>query len=273
VGQLHYASVGTNQNGFYGWPLVLLLLGALVVLRTAVLRALAGAGVALALLSLGDHIVVKGHNTHVPGPWWLIGQLPGLRAVPPLDLALGVFPVVVLIVALLVRDGMRMVARIRAARPSAPARLAWCGVLVAALLPIAPAPVRASTVRVPAFVTAGIWHRYVPAGGSLLTILPGATRSAAWRWAASTDLRLPLAGVDLGTVLHKAADSGRAQKVTDRDRAAARAALRQGHVTAVVLERQGGADPLRATANLLLGTAPTWVGGVWVWDVRELSRL
>jgi hypothetical protein len=168
---------------------------------------------------------------------------------------------------------MRLAARVRDIRPRAPAVLAWYGILAAALLPIAPAPIRTSTAKVPAFVTEGIWRRYVPAGGSMLTIQPGATRSAAWRWAASTDLELPFAGVDLGSALDKAAGTGKVPKVTDRDRAEVRAALRQGHVTAVVLERQGAADPLRATANLLLDTAPDWVGGVWVWDVHEMSGM
>jgi hypothetical protein len=271
VGQLHYAKVGTEQNTFYGWPLLLMLIGSLWLLRTAVVRALAATAFVLALLSLGSEIVVKGRDTHVPAPWRLFADLPGLRSVPPTDLALAVFPVIVLVVALIVQWGSELVAGIQAARPDAPARIAWWGLLVAALVPLAPAAVQVTNAPVPAFIADGAWRNYVPAGSSLLAVPPGASVSTAWRWAVSTDLDLPLASGDLGGPLARAASTGRTQTVGERDRQAVRAELVREKVTAVVLSPQRSEDAVRKTTSALLGFYPRWVGGVWLWDLRVVS--
>jgi len=271
VGQLHYARLGTEQNAFYGWPLLLLLIGSLWLLRGPVIRALAATAFVLALLSLGTEIMVKGRSTHVPGPWRLLAWLPGFHSVPPTDLALAAFPIVVLVVALIVQWGGEVVAQIRRARPDAPAAIAWWGLLAAALLPIAPAPVHAANAPVPAFVTTGTWRHYVPAGSSLLTLPPGATGSATWRWAAAADLELPTAGATLGVVVDRAASSGKVQNVSDRDRQDARDALRRDRVSAVVLAPQKNEEAIRKTASALLGLSPQWVGGVWLWDLRMVS--
>jgi hypothetical protein len=122
----------------------------------------------------------------------------------------------------------------------------------------------------PAFITAGTWRSYVPAGSSLMTVVPGATGSATWRWAALTDLELATAGGDLPAPVNKAAVSGKAQNVTDRDRNAALNTLKHARVAAVVWAPQGNEDALRRTVSSLLGFYPRWVDGVWLWDVRTV---
>jgi hypothetical protein len=270
VGQLHYAKVGTEQNAFYGWPLLMLLLGSLWILRTALVRALVASGCVLAFLSLGSELMIKGRATHVPGPWRLLAQLPGFRSLPPTDLAIMVLPIAVLVLALIVQWGGRLISEIHAARPGIPVRIAWYGVLVAALLPLAPAPIHTTTARLPAFIANGAWRSYVPEGSSLMTVVSGATGSSAFRWAVSTNLELAFAGGDLGPVVSRAAGSGKAQKVTDRDRTVAFDALRHGRVAAVVMVPQRNEDALRNTTSSLLGFYPRWVDGVWLWDLRTV---
>lgn len=270
VGQLHYAKLGTEQNAFYGFPLLILLLGSLWVLRNTLVRALVASGCVLAVLSLGSELVLKGRPTHVPGPWRLFAWLPGIRSVPPTDLAIMILPIAVVLLALIVQWGGRLVSEIRLARPGVPVRIAWYGVLAAALLPLAPAPIHPTTARIPAFITDGTWRAYVPPGSSMMSVIPGSTGSPAWRWAASTNLELAFAGGDLGPSLNKAAGAGKAQNVTNKDRSRALTTLRQHRVTVVVMAPQKNEDALRKTASALLGFYPRWVDGVWLWDLRTV---
>ena len=271
VGQLHYAATSTDQNAFFGWPLVLLLIGSLFVLRTAIVRAMAGAGIALAVLSLGTELMVKGRHTHVPGPWRIFALVPALRPVPPADLALAVVPFVVLLFAMIVERGGKLVAELHLSRPEVPVRIAWYGLLAATLVPLVPAPIKAITARVPAFVADGTWRNYVPAGHSIAAVPSGVASSAALRWTASTGLDLPFAGIDFGVPVSKAASGGKVQDVTDRQRAAVRADLRYGRVSAVVLMPQRNEEAVRQTASSLLGFYPLWVDGVWLWDLRTVA--
>jgi hypothetical protein len=268
VGQLHYAKLATEQHTFYGWPLLLLLLGSLWLVRGAVMRALAGTAALLGVLSLGNTIRFKDVTTHVPLPWKLVSGLPGLRSLAPTDLAWAALPVVVLIVALAVRRGSELAVAIGRTRPDAPVRLLWWGLLAAALLPIAPAPLHATSAPVPAFITAGTWRSYVPAGSSLLTVPPGVPLSATWRWAVATDLTLPTAEGTFNDLFTRAADSGKVQDVTERERQDAAALFRRDRVSVVVLAPRKNDAAIRDTTIALLGFPPQVVGGVWVWDLR-----
>jgi hypothetical protein len=231
-------------------------------------RALAGTGFVLALLSLGTEIVFKGRHSRLPGPWWPFAHVPGLRSIPPADLALAIVPFVILVLTLLVDRGQEVVDELHRTRPALPARLAWYGLLVAALLPLAPAPIRTMTASPPRFVQDGTWRAYVPAGRSMVAVPAGAAGSPTLRWTVATDLTLPLAGVELGSALGKAGRSGKVQNVTDSERTAVLDDLRYARVSAVVLVPQRNQDALRMTTSSLLGLPPVWVDGLWLWDLR-----
>jgi hypothetical protein len=149
VGTLHHALVFTEQNTFYGWPLLILLVGSVWWVRGTTVRAVAATVAVLAALSLGREVMVNRTPLHVPGPWRWVGDLPLLRSVPAVDVALAVLPLVVLLFALFADWGITMVRR-EADRFTT---LAWYGLLLAVLLPIAPTPVSAVPLVGPAWRT------------------------------------------------------------------------------------------------------------------------
>ncbi|WP_432833656.1 DUF6541 family protein [Dactylosporangium sp. CA-092794] len=97
-------NAATEENSFFGWPLVLLLVAAVIVLwRNRLFRALFITGAVFAVMSLGDIIRVNGvDHTHVHGPWRWISRLPLFDSVVPTRLGLIVTVVVGLSLALLV---------------------------------------------------------------------------------------------------------------------------------------------------------------------------
>ncbi|ASW57207.1 hypothetical protein [Plantactinospora sp. KBS50] len=107
------AQNATEENAFFGWPLLL----ALPVLvwwlrRSAVALAVSAAALVFALLSLGPRLRVAGRITGIPGPWAALDQLPVLDAVVPTRWALAAGPLLAVLVALgwdramvLARDG------------------------------------------------------------------------------------------------------------------------------------------------------------------------
>jgi hypothetical protein len=176
------------------------------------------------------------------------------------------------VLALLIDRGEKVVDDVHRSRPDVPIRIAWYGLLTAALLPLAPAPIHTVPVPVPRFFSDGTWRAYVPTGYSLATIPAGQASSRALRWTVATDLQMPMAGLELGvergSPLSKALSTGKAQSVDDRQRSTVMNDLRYGRVSAVVLVPQRNEDALRATTSSLLGFYPTWVDGVWLWDMR-----
>ena len=149
VGTLHHARRFTEQNTFYGWPLLILLMGSVWWMRGITVRAIAATVAVLAVLSLGREVTLSGKPAHIPGPWRWVGELPLLRSVPAVDVALAVLPLVVLLFALFADWGITM-ARQEADRFTT---LAWYGLLMAVLVPIAPTPVEAAGVAGPAWRT------------------------------------------------------------------------------------------------------------------------
>ncbi|MEV6816230.1 DUF2079 domain-containing protein, partial [Micromonospora sp. NPDC051296] len=96
----------TEENSFFGLPLLLLAVGCFVLLwrraepaRRATLWALGVVAVVFALLSFGPVAKVDGRRTDLPMPFDLLGHLPVVNAALPARLALVVAPVIGLLLA------------------------------------------------------------------------------------------------------------------------------------------------------------------------------
>lgn len=155
----------TEQNTWFGWPLVLVALVAAVWLwrRSTVARTTSIVGLVFVILALGPEITISGKHTGVPGPWALIssGHVPVLNLVQPTRLTLVVIGAVGVLVAL-AWDRLR---EVRAPRWRVSGRAA----VALALVPVTPwiMPTHDAT-PIPAFISGGYWRAYVPDGYTLL---------------------------------------------------------------------------------------------------------
>lgn len=280
----------TEENAFFGWPLVVLLLGITVVLwRDVVSRALAVTMLVMAWLSTGALLIVNGEGTSIPGPWMLLFDVPLFDSVLESRFALGCVPVI----GILLARATEKVLRLRV-RPDwrYTAIIAWCSMLVLALLPIAPTELKvAARGETPTFFTSGEWRRYVDDGSVVVVPLPNPADADALHWQVESGLQFPLAGGyfvgpdDRGhgrygpdyrpttALLAEVHDSGRVPEITVVDRDNMVDDLRYWRADVVVLPI--GDSPhqvqLRETLEALLGRSGEVNRDVWVWDVRGLT--
>ncbi|MFE0421644.1 glycosyltransferase family 2 protein [Streptomyces sp. NPDC058953] len=280
----------TEQNAFYGWPL-LALAGAIAVRlwhRTLV-AALALTAGAAALLSLGAEIPIPFTDHTVPGPWTPLGKAPLLEAVIESRIAMICAPVLGMLLAtatVTVMDGTARTGRFR----TPAVRVLGAAALAAALLPILPTPY---PVRerdpVPDFVTEGTYRRYLGPGESLVTVpLPNPGNADALHWQSSTGSWFPLAGGyfmgpwgpdDLGIygavprhtsqLLDRVRDTGRVPDIGPLQQEQARADLAAWDAGVVVLPPGYNEEALQTTLEALLERPGVWVDGVLVWDVGD----
>ena len=286
----HGTSNGTfggppEQNTFFGAPL-LIVVGVLVVWlwRQVAVRALAAAGLVLALLALGRTVMIGGRTLLHHGPMSLAGKLPLFNNVVPTRFGLALIPVIAILLAF----------SVRAAATASDVRLryGWALVLVAALLPIAPTPVLVTrAVPVPGFFTSGQWRQYVPAGQSVLSgdvSWDGAIIAMDWDNATGQGYRM-VGGYFLGphehgqgnydapprptvNLLTAIASYGGNRRITDAQRATFRADLSYWHAAIVVLSPDARHyDQLRYALDQLTGEPARAVPGALLWDVRALS--
>ncbi|WP_243706409.1 hypothetical protein [Micromonospora sp. KC721] len=285
----------TEENAFFGWPLVVLTVALFGWLwRSALVRGLAVLTLLFAVLSLGREVQLNGRNTGVPGPWAALENLPLLHSVVPTRWSLAITPIIGVLLAL----GAERVRRLVREHPTArrPLRFATVTVLAMALLPLLPTPLPAYRPDpVPAFVTSGAWRPYVAGGRSVVTLpLPDNTYTEPLRWSSRTRLEMPLArgyflypdtrpwSAEPNTALFTApyrrtsnffghvARTGEIPPIAARDRATALTDLRYWRTGVVVLGPHPHADQLRTAMTALTGITPTFTGGVWLWDVRPL---
>jgi dolichyl-phosphate beta-glucosyltransferase len=272
----------TEQNAFFGWPLLsLAVLVTCWLWRDARVRALAWTAAAALVLSLGRTVPVPGTDRELPGPWRLLDGLPLFESVIESRMGLVAAPALGILLALACD-------RIAAERDRA-LRLAGWAAVAAALLPIAPTPLAtAERPGVPAFITDGDWRHYVPAGRSLVPVpLPAPERAEALRWQTAAGLGFPLPGGyfmgpygpdrvgiygpvarPTSTLLREVARTGLVPEIGPAQRAAAAEDLEHWRAGAVVLTPQPADDALRVTLRRLLGQREEWIGGVWVWVWR-----
>jgi hypothetical protein len=141
---LAYAPIFSEQNTFYGWPAMVLLVAAGWVVRTPVMRGLAVTGLVFAVFSLGAEITLKGVDTGIPGPWKLFTYVPVAKRIPPADLAILLLPMAAFMIALMVDSvASRLAGESTDPGTVRKTRLAWYALLAGALLPLLPLPLAA----------------------------------------------------------------------------------------------------------------------------------
>ncbi len=289
----------TEENSFFGVPLLLLAAACFALLWRradrafrATLAALGVTAVVFAVLSWGPTVKWNGRRFDQTLPFGVLDNLPVINAALPSRLALVVAPVIGLLLAYAI-DSLR-------ARP--PRRrvsgLAWALGFAAALLPLVPTPLLTSVREpIPQFITSGAWQRYVPPDGVLtplpltVDVYPDGQRWQAYALAhRQGEFRIP-SGFFLGpggpegrgrigpvprtfdSLMDQAGRTGLVPIITDGSIRESRADLRYWGVQAVVLpDRVHGAkfdvdeEALRRTATALLGP-PERVEDVWLWRV------
>jgi dolichyl-phosphate beta-glucosyltransferase len=275
----------TEQNAFYGWPLVLLAFAIVVRLwEQALVKSLAVTAVGAALLSLGPKLRLPLTQTVYPGPWALLARLPLFDSVIEGR------------VAMICAPALGMLLAVALGRLAATRRVAtvYGGLLAVslALLPIVPAPLKAvDRVPVPAFITDGMWKPYVRDGESLVPVPlpdPGDAEALHWQTTAHLGFKLPggyfngpygpdhvgIYGASPRITSNMLRDVGYTGVVPPIDKAwqaQARQDFAYWHAGVLVLAPQQNDGPLREAVTKLVGRPGKWTGGVWVWDLHEGS--
>jgi hypothetical protein len=278
----HLGQGPTEENTFFGWPLLIVVAAATIRLwRDSLARALAVTGLVFAALSLGSDIHVNGEPTGVPGPWRILAGLPLFNSVVPTRLALVVTPVIGVLLALVLQG-------------AAAQRLAWAVAVGVALIPLVPTPLPAvDRPPVPHFFTSGTWRGYVPADGTIVPVPMGWYPYAdAMRWSTAAHLEFKIVGgyflapdpngadrqaifgpgySQTAQLLGDGAGRDGQLVIDDTQREAVRDDLRRWRATTLVMPQGvGGADGLRAIVDQLVGPGRQ-VDDVWLWDVRGLG--
>lgn len=291
----------TEQNTWFGWPLVLVALVALVLLvrRSLPARIVAVLVVVFSVAAIGPKVRFDGVETAVDGPWaYVPDDLPLVEMMMPTRLSLVVAAALGVLLALawdaLSGRGRPPVPAQRTGSSSPGSRRRWprlvgYAAIVAALLPLLPRPLPAQQIDPPPhFITAGGWRPYVPDGRTLVPVpIPSNVHGLpTLRWSALTRQEFPIPGgyfigpneVGEGvfgapnrptsTLIYSTMDADRVPPLTDENRRQALDDLRFWKASVVVL----GANPreavLRELMTQLLGE-PQRVDDVWLWDVRD----
>lgn len=270
-----------EYNTFLGWPLLLVAVVYVVwQIRRPLVIACTVAGVLMAWLSLGPDIVLNGERSNIHGPYSVLVGLPVVDGALPMRFALALLPLVALVLVLAIdkalRDGSRNI------------RLVVPGAILAALLPIFPAPLpTADRPALPEFIAGGHWRECVQPGGVLVPVpLPTPPQPWAMRWAAAADAEFGLPeGFFIGPYGSRGkASMGIAKRPTsrlletvgkeggvpgigpDQLREAREDVAHWGASCVVLLVDTPHRDDLRATLDALYGPG-TQVADAWIWKV------
>jgi hypothetical protein len=280
------ASSGTEENTFFGTPLLWVLAGvAVIVVRSAGARALIATLILFWAFSLGPHIRINGRLTTIPGPWYPLSNLPLFDSVVATRLGIALTPMVGVLLALSI-DKFEL-ERFR--------RL-WIVVVIAALIPIAPTPLSVAPPYVrptPAFYAAGTWRQHVPADGVVLTVPPGwVPYLEAMAWQIDQRLEFSIVGgyflapapddptkrANFGPsypptmrLLWYIGEGGGRVYISDEHRRLAIEDFRTYRITTLVMPTDTlRAADLHATLDQLIGPGQE-IDDVWVWDVRSFA--
>jgi hypothetical protein len=275
----------TEDNTFFGLPmLVLLVVMVRMLWHHLAARSAAIAGLVLLIMSMGPELRIGGWDTGVPLPFALIAHVPIIDLVSVTRFAMVPATIIGVLLAL---------AADRSGALAAGRKKAFWLLLAIAIVPVLPKPLPVVAADpLPPFISRQMWRDYVPADRTLVTVpVPEVTTGrAGMRWFALSglDFRVPRGyfmgpGADGVTgswnapprptsdLLRYAGAYGQVPVIGESARQAAIADLTYWRAAAVVLV-PGTAhyDLLQKILTELLGTAPRQVGGVLVWDVRDM---
>ncbi|WP_406077351.1 hypothetical protein [Micromonospora sp. NBC_00858] len=269
-----------EYNTFLGWPLLLVAVASAIWAgRRRLVLACVAAALAMGALSLGPEVVLGGTRTALPGPYALLAGLPVVDGALPMRFGLALLPIVATLLVLAVDRALQSTGRARRLVPLA---------VVAALLPIFPAPLpTAERPALPEFITGGHWRQCVRPGGVLVPV-PLPTPKEPWpmRWAAAADAGFGLpegffigpygrgGTAAMGTfkqptsaLLADVARRGDQPPIGDEQRRqAARDADFWGASCVALADDAPHVESLRATLEQLYGPA-TRIADAWTWRV------
>jgi hypothetical protein len=280
----------TEQTSFYGWPVVVLALAAVWWLRRKiVVQVLAMVAVVSAAFSIGTTWTEGTRRTSVPAPFALVADLPVLDSVVISRFAL---VTTAALGVLLATAGDRFAAmRASGTGKGRLVPLVAAVAVFAALLPIAPTPLRASgRTPVPDFVTSGAWRDHVAPGRTLVPVPVSGMTSIYWSSAGKAGFAVP-GGYFLGPVsptdptgrwgtdpqpttklLGAVSNGTRDTNVSPADIARARADVRFWKADAVALpDGVSRHDEVKTVLDAMFGPGQR-VDDVWLWDVRAQTR-
>lgn len=281
----------TEENSFFGIPLLLAAAAVVAVLwRRLLVQALGAVVLVSCWLSLGEEVTLNGTATGIPGPWALFDQLPVIENVLPTRFALVAVPALGALLALGLEEVRRLATRSAGHVGAGLAVSGLVGLLV--LLPVLPTPLLVDQrAPMPAFFSDGTWRHWVDEGGSVLAApAPWVADTRALEWQARARWGFPVvAGYFVGPD-STAARGGQygstptaltqwMADITENGPTDASASqveqfhqdLRDGRVDVIVLpDARPEAPALLASLSTAFGT-PEHTGGVYAWDVREVT--
>jgi hypothetical protein len=272
----------TEENAFFGWPLVVLLVVLGIWLwGNKIARALLITAAVLAVLSLGWELTIDGDHTGIPLPWLFVSQLPLYESILGARMSMACVPVIGILLAL----ACERIQTLAGNATHVPLRLLWFGMLAAVLLPITPTPLAVvERPETPRFFTEGLWRDYAGADRSVVFAPPASPGNALpLHWQAEAGMGFPVAeGYFVGPgksrkghygavttptsrLLDKVARTGVVPEIGPVERLQAERDLRFWRAGAVVLGPHERRQELYLTCEALFG-AGSYVGGVWVWS-------
>ncbi|NLG54934.1 MAG: YfhO family protein [Rhodococcus sp.] len=277
----------TEENAFFGWPLLILLaVSSLWLWRMPLARAASVTALVMGTLSLGRTLTIGGNDTGIPLPWELLAEKPLFESVLESRFAMGMIPVAALILAL---GTDRAIASFRGG--SRTPALIWFTFLAVALVPLAPTPLQVvPRAQAPAFFDDQMWRDYVSDGSVVAVPLSSPQNARLLHWQAEQDFGFKIAGGyfvgpagpdDMGKYgpedrptalfLREVEKTGQIPAINDAVLANARADLEFWNADVLVLSKTRNDRVLRQAVNQLVGFDGERVGGTWVWDVRGLK--
>ncbi len=268
----HFTGNRTENDAYLGLPLILLFAaGVIVCWRRPALRWAALMTLAVAVLSLGPHLHVRGHNTGLLLPWAAVSHLPLLgNALPSRLMTIAMLGVGIVVAGLWAELSPR----------SRAWRFAAGGLLIAAVAGIVPAlPYPSHSAELPAFFEPGGAVGRLPSGAVVL-VTPFSSKEStdAMYWEAECGYRFRMPEGDaftpgpyLGphpTYLESALyrlDHGGAADVSDQSLSKARADLVALGVQAAVAGPSPGRAEIVRFLAAVLGAPPVQTDDVYVW--------
>ena len=185
----------TEDNTFFGLPMLIMLVVAMVVLwRSVAARATAVVGSVLLVVSMGPRLRVAGEDTGIPLPFGLISHVPIIDLVSVTRFAMVTATVVGVLLAL-AADRMTVPGPPGGRRYPHRTRVVFWVALIAALVPVVPKPLPViEAAPLPPFIADGMWRPYVAADRTLVPVpLPEVTTGRAGD-ALGGDVRLRVRG-------------------------------------------------------------------------------